>query len=97
MRQLDATYRGGSGSACVAELWERLDVAEEETPTATLMIGRRDYGWLVRGLSRDVPGVGSQNYECRLDHAESRSPTLTYLRLCPAGDLKTTSVDLTAS
>lgn len=86
MRQLDATYRGGSGSACVAELRERLDVAEEETPTATLMIGRRDYGWLVRGLSRDVPGVGSQNYECRLDHAESRSPTLTYLRLCPAGE-----------
>lgn len=72
--------------ACAAELRERLGVEEGETTSQTQMIGRRDYGWLVRGLSRDLPGIGAQNYECRLDDAQSGPPTLTYVRLCEAGE-----------
>jgi hypothetical protein len=72
--------------ACSAELRHRLDISDGATPSQTQMIGRREHGWLVRGLSRSVPGLGAQNYECRLDDGESGRPTLTYLRLCEAGD-----------
>jgi hypothetical protein len=71
--------------ACTAALAERLHATNIDAVTQTRMIGRRDFGWLVRGLSRDVSGSGARNYECRLDDAGSEPPTLTYLRLCEPG------------
>ena len=64
---------------CSAELRERLGISGEEHSSQTQMIGGRDDGWLVRGLSHEVPGVGERNYQCRLDDASSGPPTLTYL------------------
>jgi hypothetical protein len=72
--------------ACNEALRERLDISEKQGPAQTQMIGRREYGWLVRGLSRDVAGGGARNYECRLDDAASGPPTLTWVRLCAAGE-----------
>lgn len=71
---------------CSAELRNRLDVPIDEHTSQRQMIGKRDYGWLVRGLSRAVPDELAMNYECRLDDPASGPPTLTYLRLCKAGD-----------
>jgi hypothetical protein len=71
---------------CSDELRKRLDIPKDEHSSQTQMIGKRDYGWLVRGLSREVPGAVAQNYECRLDDPASGRPTLTYLRLCEAGE-----------
>jgi hypothetical protein len=72
--------------SCSAELRDRLDIPAGKPTSQTQMVGRRDYGWLVRGLSSAVSESGAQNYECRLDDAESGPPTLTYLRLCEAGE-----------
>jgi hypothetical protein len=71
---------------CNPELTEQLAVAEGDVAAQTQMIGRREGGWLVRGLSTVVQGAGAQNDECRLDDAGPRPPTLTYLRLCEAGE-----------
>lgn len=61
-------------------------MVEGEQAAQTLMIGRRDYGWLVRGLASATVSSSAQNYQCRLDQGDSGPPTLTDLRLCEAGD-----------
>jgi hypothetical protein len=71
---------------CSAELGKRLDVPDGELTSQTQMIGQREYGWLVRGLSSAEVASGAQNYECRLEDDGSGPPTLTYLRLCEAGE-----------
>jgi hypothetical protein len=71
--------------ACSAELRQRLSIPEDDSTSQTQMIGRRDYGFLVRGLTSAAAPTGPQNYECRLDTGTGR-PTLTYLRLCRAGE-----------
>lgn len=71
--------------ACTAELQRELDVPAGDNAAATLMIGKRDYGWLVRGLSKPSRASGAQNFECRVDERPSGS-ALTYLRLCAPGE-----------
>ena len=74
--------------ACTAQLRERLHLPQDEAPSQTQMIGRRDGGWLVRGLTRTVGPTGPQNYQCRLADAPgapSAPPELVDLELCAAG------------
>lgn len=70
---------------CDAAREERLGLSEDEDVIQRQTIGRRDYGWLVRGLTGDV-AAGARNFECRLDEVGSEPPTLTYIRLCEAGE-----------
>lgn len=71
--------------ACTAELQRELEVPAGDNAAATLMIGKRNYGWLVRGLSTPSGASGAQNFECRVDEGVSGS-ALTYLRLCAPGE-----------
>ena len=71
--------------SCAEALAGRLATPGGDRAAETTMIGRREHGWLVRGLSTGSAAGPAQDDECRLDDATSGPPTLTHLRLCEAG------------